>query len=247
MKAEGWLVDVVTERIAHQLVEDVLNGVRDGVVVRGTQVAPGIWRARGALVVEGATLLAPCYLATGSFIADGAVLGPGAVIGEHAIVERGARVRHARIAAGVVVGQGVAVRRGLALGGRIVRHGGRLVVIEDPLLIGEIGTSRGMLSKLAAAAALAVAAPAAAMLGGAAATVSRRLGRIVDGTGSWVGVRDLVDPDAVAVDLLPCLVPADALDPERLAARAIYKRQKDWSVDAKLLVGRLAIAARSFL
>ena len=114
---------------------------------------------------------------------------------------------------------------------------GRDVDIDDPLLLGVQGVRHNHASRLAAAMALGLVAPWAVLLGGGATRCARRLGRVVDGTANWVGVRDEVDPDAVALDVLRLLVPPDARDEERTAARALYARNKSAGLDIKLLVG----------
>jgi len=241
---EGWMLHIDHESVAHELVEEVLLGFRLGIVVRGTEAAPGIWRARGALAVEAAVLRSPCFLGPSSFVSEGAVVGPGAVLGEYAIVESGARVSHSRIAPGVVVGQGILVDHAVALPGRIVRHEGRDVTIDDPLLLDVQGSTSKHVSRLAAALALGVVAPAAVVAGGAAARAMRRLSRIVEGSATWIGVRDGIDPDAVALDVLSLLVPPDARDEEVTAARALYARRKSLGLDARLLAGWLLRANR---
>jgi hypothetical protein len=242
---EGWLLQVLGEATAQNLVEQVLLGVRKGIVIRGTEVSPGIWRARGALAVEAAVLQPPCYLGENAFISERAVVGPGAVVGECAIIESAARVVHARVAPHVVVGQGVVVQHACAMPGRIVRHAGRDVDIDDPLLLGVQGASGNHLARLLAALALGALAPAAVVLGGRPAQLAHRVARIMEGTASWIGVRDGFDPDAVALDVLRLLVPPDAHEEERTAARALYARNKSLGLDAKLLAGWLLGANRS--
>ena len=76
-----------------------------------------------------------------------------------------------------------------------------------------------------------------------ATRVVRRLARVVDGSGQWVGVRDGEDGDAVVVDVLPLLIPPDAQDEEMVAAKAVYERTKTLALDAKLLVGLIVGAS----
>jgi hypothetical protein len=239
---DGWLVDATSEARAHALVEQLLTREKRGVEVRGTEIAPGVFRSRGALVVDGAELVAPCYLGPRCLIGEGARVGPGAVIGEGAIIEPGAHVEHARIADGVVIGQGVRIERACAERGRIERHSGRVTELGDPLLLGA-REDRAIPSRLLAAAAMGFVAPCAVLLERTPmAPLARRLGRIIDGRGAWIGVRDDLDPDGVVIDVLPDLVPLDALDEEREAARAFYRARKSRWGDAKLLAAKLVTA-----
>jgi len=238
-RIEGWLCLVDSEAAAHALAEEVLSATRQGIVVRGTQVSPGIWRARGAIAAETAVLRPPCYLGRGCFVSEGAEVGPGAVLGERSIVESQARVIHARIAPGVVVGQGVVVERACAFPGRLVRHAGRELPIEDPLLLGMRGKTPAWALRLAAAVALSIAGPFAALTATERVRVFRRLARVVEGSGRWVGVRDEQDPDGVVLDVLSLLVPPDAHDEELQAARALYSRTKSPGLDVRLVAGLL--------
>jgi NDP-sugar pyrophosphorylase family protein len=86
--ANGWMLDVDDEARAQWLVEDVLLGIRAGIEVRGSEVAPGVWTSRGALVSRGATVEAPCYFGPDSFVADGAFVGPGAILGAASVGPR---------------------------------------------------------------------------------------------------------------------------------------------------------------
>ncbi|MEI7894356.1 MAG: hypothetical protein WCI05_14775 [Myxococcales bacterium] len=241
---EGWLLEVASEAVAHTLVESLLSGECRGVDVRGTSLAPGIWRARGALVVEGATVIAPCFLGLHTLVAEGATVGPGAVLDAGAVVEPNAVVCHARVAENVVVGQGIRLERACALPGRIVRHSGRVTAIDDPLLLGMRGPS-GFPVRLAAAAALVAAAPVSALGSATAQSLVMRLARILARRGSWVGVRDDADPDAVVFDVMALLIPPEALDEERTAAKAYYAAKKSPRLDAKLLAGWFLGAVRT--
>jgi hypothetical protein len=234
----GWLDAVDTEEQAQLLTEALLMGERTGVVIRGTQVSPGIWRARGATVVEGARLEPPCLLGPGSFVGEGAILGPGAILGAQSIVEAGASVVHGRVGDGVIVGQKVHVAGACAEEGRISRHSGRSVPIGDPLLLGGTRTP-DRIPRLLAAFALGAIAPVAAVSGGFASHLCKRLVRVVDGGGAWVGVRDEQDEDGVVIDVLPLLVPPLAQEEERQAARAIYRAKKSYGLDGKLLLGKV--------
>lgn len=234
----GWLCAVDDEGCAQSLTEQLLLGERGGVVIRGTEVSPGIWRGRGAVVVEGVTLRAPCLLGPHCFVAEDATLGPGAVIGEHAVVEAAASISHARVDDGVIVGQGLQVANACVREGTIVRHGGRAIAIDDPLLVGH-GQSASRLPRLLAALAVGPVAPVAALAGGRAQTLCRRLSRVVEGRGRWVGVRQESDADDVLIDVMPMLVPPRALDEERRAATAFYDAKKSYLLDAKLLLGRV--------
>jgi len=236
IESPQWLRCLDNESASHELSEALLLRLLAGVEVRGTEIEPGIWRGRGAIVVEGARLEAPCLLGPRCFVADGTLIGPGAVLGEHAVVEAGAAVVHARVAPHVVVGQGVRVERACAFPGGLVRHAGREVPIDDDLLIA--GQAKSSSPRLAAALALAAVAPAAVLLGGRTETVFRRLTRIVDATGAWVGPRKPEDEDGVMVDVLPVLVPPGAHGEECRAASALYTAKKRPALDAKLLLGR---------
>lgn len=240
--ATRWMECVASEVAAQRLTEALLLKERDGVEIRGTEVSPGIWRSRGAVVVDGARVEAPVLLGPNCFISDGVVLGPGAVVGEHAVIEAGAKVVHARIAPGIVVGQRVVVENACAMPGHIARHAGRTVAIGDPLLV---GGARGpqLASRILAGFALSAVAPAAALFGSEATRVVRRLARVVDGSGQWFGVRDGEDGDAVVLDVLPLLIPPDAQDEEMVAAKAVYSRTKNLALDAKLLVGLIVGAS----
>ncbi|MBI5534515.1 MAG: hypothetical protein HY898_17450 [Deltaproteobacteria bacterium] len=244
LQLEGWLLDVTSEHAAQQLSERVLSEECTGIEIRGSKIAPGVWRARGALAVEGSTLRPPCYLGRGSLVAEGALLGPGGILGEHAILEEGAEVVHGRVDDHVVIGQGVVVDHACALDGRMVRHGGRQIEIQDSLLMGRTGRG-GLATRLAAAAALLVVAPAGALLNGRARVLARRLERVAQGSARWVGARDDADEDAAVIDVLALLVPPGAGDDEKRAARAIYARNKNAILDTKLVAAWLIGSARS--
>jgi NDP-sugar pyrophosphorylase family protein len=150
VEAKGWLFDVSDERTAHALVETVLSGIAKGLVVRGSQVAPGIYRGHGSVVESGAELTAPCYIGAEAYVGRGARLGPGAVLDSGAVVEEGAEVIHARVASNVVVGQGLRIERACATGGRIELHGGRVLTLDDDLLIGDRGAEGESFARLSA-------------------------------------------------------------------------------------------------
>jgi NDP-sugar pyrophosphorylase family protein len=240
--APRWMEAISSEALAQRLTEALLRKERDGVEIRGTEVSPGIWRSRGAVVVDGARVEPPVLLGPSCFVSDDVVLGPGAIVGEHAVIEAGARIVHARIAPGVVVGQRVAVENACATPGHIARHAGRNVVIDDPLLVGR-ARSRGVASRVLAGFALSAVAPAAALFGSDATRVVRRLARVVDGSGQWFGVRDGTDGDAVVLNVLPLLIPPDAQAEEMVAAKAVYQRTKTVALDAKLLIGLIVGAS----
>ena len=238
--ANGWIVDVLDEATAQSFTEDVLLGRRAGVEVRGSEITPGVWAARGSTVSRGAHVEAPCYFGPNSFVAAGARVGPGAVLGDGAIVESGARIVHARIADGAVVGQGLDVARTYVATGMLIPHGGEAIVLDDELLVGGRRSST-IPSRLAAAAALGVVAPAAIAFGGGALAVARRLARVVAGKGTWVGVRG-DDPDSVVLDVEDMLLPPDAQEEDRSAARAFYRSTKSASSDARLIFASLTRA-----
>jgi carbonic anhydrase/acetyltransferase-like protein (isoleucine patch superfamily) len=235
--ANGWMLDVVDEATAQALVEDVLLGSRAGIQVRGSEVAPGVWTSRGAVVSRGATVQAPCHFGADSFVADGAFVGPGAILGKASVVETGARVSHARVGDKVVVGKGMDLDRAYLVAGKVEPHAGVTITVHDALLVGARRTST-LPARLAAAAALGMVAPAALALGGNALTVARRLARVVSGNGVWLGTRG-DDPDAAVLDLEQMLVPRDAPEEDRVAARALYRQTKSVSSDARLLLGRV--------
>jgi hypothetical protein len=230
----GWMQEVTSEPVAQSLSEQVLLGQRQGIEVRGSAIAPGIWHARGALAVRGAVLLAPCYLGRGSLVAERAQVGPGGLLGEHAIVEEGARVVHGRVAPGVVVGQGVLVQEACAMPGRLERHTGAVVELADPLLLGAPADG-DWVPRLAAALALSAVGPLAALWGGAAREWARRLARVVDGRGRWLDALDGGEQESAVFDVLPFLLPPGAGPEERRAARALYARRKSLALDARLL------------
>jgi len=231
----AWLRRVVDESSAQDLTESLLSGLT-GVVIRGTQVTPGIWRGRGAVVVEGAQLIPPCLLGPGCFVAEGATLGPGGILDERAVLEAKAVVTHGRVAEGVIVGQGLLVQNALVEPGRIIRHRGRTIPIDDPFLIGGVSAPKRW-PRVAAAVALGAVAPFAALSDGAGSReMVRRLARVVEGTSQWMGVRTPAEPDRVVVDVLPLLVPPDAQKEEREAAFALYQAKKSLRLDTKLLL-----------
>jgi carbonic anhydrase/acetyltransferase-like protein (isoleucine patch superfamily) len=233
----GWLAKVDSEEAAHALTCEVLAGRRSGVEVRGSELSPGIWSCRGAIIEDGALLEAPCYLGPGCFVAAGARLGPGAILEEGAVALRGSVVTNARVTAGVVIGQGVVIEHALLSGTSLEPHRGQAVAIDDDLLVGR-RRSRHLVSRAAAAATYAVLAPAAVAAGGSAMRSLRRLARVVDGSGAWIGVRES-ESDPVVIDVGALLVPPDAQDVERAAARSLYRAKKSTLLDAKLLLGLL--------
>ena len=83
------------------------------------------------------------------------------------------------------------------------------------------------------------------LLGGRATILARRLARIVDARGSWIGIRDDDDPDEVMIDVLPQLVPYGALAEERLAAIAYYQNKKSFAIDGELVAKWFVGLARS--
>ncbi|HEY2517450.1 MAG TPA: hypothetical protein VGI39_41540 [Polyangiaceae bacterium] len=239
----GWWRTVEGEGAAHALSEQVLAGHVKGIEVRGSEISPGVWACRGAVVQTGAVVEAPAYLGPGVFVAGGAQVGPGAVLGESVVVERGARVAHARVENGLVVGQGVVIEGALlSEGGNVEPHVGDAVALDDELLVGH-RRSRRLLARAAAVAACAAVAPVALTMGGKAATALHRLARVAAGTGAWVGVRD--DQDGVVIDIASALVPPRAEAAERAAARSLYRAKKSAALDAKLLLDRLTGAARA--
>jgi hypothetical protein len=137
LEAPGSLRCVDSEALAHLLSIDILEGRQEGVVIRGSEVSPGVFVARGAVIEDGARLVAPVYLGPGSHVAAGAEVGPGAILDEGAVVERGAVVRYARVAARTIVGAGVVVERALADRDRILAHRGLSFPLGDALLVGE--------------------------------------------------------------------------------------------------------------
>ncbi len=244
LAADGWLRVVTGEVAAHRLTLEVLRGRVDGLVVRGTEVTPGIFRARGAVVADGAELEAPCLIGPDCFVASGARVGPGAVLDAKVVVEAGAIVEDARVGEGVVVGQGVTIAHAHATGTQILVHGGVDVTIDDPLLT----TARGendWLARATAALVLAVVAKPARIANVATSAV-QTLERIATGEGRWFGFADADKP--CLLDVSPGLV-ADTTDEEsRAAARALYIAKKSPRLDASLaatvvlgwLRGRLA-------
>jgi hypothetical protein len=163
------------------------------------------------------------------------VVGPGAVLDAGAVVERGAQVVHARVAADVVVGQGIQVVRSVALPGRIVRHGGRVVPLEDELLLG--GPSRPLerASRLAAAAAV-----TAMESIRPSARLTARLRQVASGEASWMGVAE-----GDLIDLSAALLPEDAGAEERRAVAAYYQQKKSPMLDLKLTFELLRARLRS--
>jgi NDP-sugar pyrophosphorylase family protein len=237
VQAAGWLRLVGSERDAQVLNEDILMGRVVGIEVRGSEIRKGVWTSRGAIAVDGARLEPPCYLGPDSFVASGAVIGPGAVLGRHAVVEQGAIVTHARVADGVIVGRDVVVSNACALDGKLLRYDGVEIELDDSLLVGSaVSVSLG--SRLAAGVALvAVFLPALAF--GRAARATSSLGRVVWGSGAWVGLRPQEGDELPVFDIESQLVPSDATDEVRAAARAFYLAKKSPGLDARLLAGLL--------
>jgi acetyltransferase-like isoleucine patch superfamily enzyme len=232
--AEGWIADIVTEEHAQALTEDVLSGRRNGIEVRGSEVAPGVWMARGAIVSRSATVEAPCYFGPNAFVGQGAHVGPGAILGASAVVETGARVTHARVADKVVVGRSLIVDRAYLDAKILEPHVGDAIPMDDELLVSARRAST-IPARLAAVAALGVVAPVAVAFGGDALVIARRLARIVSGTGSWIGVSD----EEAVLDVEPALVRTDAPEEDRAAARALYRSTKSSSADVRLLLSRI--------
>jgi len=235
--ANGWVADIVDEASAQALTEDVLLGRRTGIEIRGSQIAPGIWMARGAIVSRGATVDAPCYFGPDAFVAQGAHVGPGAVLGASSVVESGARITHARVDDKVVVGNGLAVENAHLTSEILTPHAGVPIRMDDELLVSSRRTST-FPARIAAAAALGVVAPAAIAFGGDALVIARRLARIVSGRGAWLGVRE-DDPHAAVLDVEQMLVREDAHDEDRALARTLYRSTKSASLDARLLLERI--------
>jgi hypothetical protein len=234
----GWLAELVDERFAHALVEAILAGQLKGVEVRGTAERPGVFRAHGAFVSPRASVIAPCYFGPDCYVGPEARVGPGAVIGEGAIVERGAKVIHARVGPNMIVGQGVCIERSSVLEGRVERHGdGRAVALDDPLLIGRAGSQPPEL--VAALAMPLLDASAALGAGQGARAAARRLRRVAERRGSWIGPRDAADPDSVVVDISSSLFPRGASEEEQLLARALYRRKKSIGRDLTCLAEKL--------
>jgi hypothetical protein len=136
MTGRGTLETIGDEASAHRLMIDALEGRRPDLVVRGSEIAPGVFVARGAVIEEGATVIGPAYVGPGAHIVAGATVGPSAILDEGAIVERGATVRFARIAENTIVGAGVRVERAVVEGDRLTGHRGRSHSFGDPLLLG---------------------------------------------------------------------------------------------------------------
>jgi hypothetical protein len=158
MAATGALEAIDHEASAHQLMIDALEGRRPDLVVRGSEISPGVFVARGAVIEDGATVIGPAYIGPGAHVVAGATVGPSAILDEGAIVERGATVRFARIGADTIVGAGVRVERAVVEGERLTGHRGRSHSFGDPLLLGSrprrpADTAARLLGALGAAAA----------------------------------------------------------------------------------------------
>jgi NDP-sugar pyrophosphorylase family protein len=237
VEAAGWMRLVRSERDAQLLNEDILMGRAAGIEVRGSEIRDGVWTSRGAIAVDGARLEPPCYLGRDSFVASGALVGPGAVLGQRAVVEQGAKVTHARVADGVIVGRDVVVSNACALDGKLLRYDGVEIELDDSLLLGSaVSVSLG--SRVAAGVAMvAVFLPALAF--GRAARATSSLGRVVWGSGTWVGLRNRSSDPPPVFDIESQLVPADATEEVRAAARAFYLAKKSPGLDARLLAGLL--------
>lgn len=244
LESGGWMRDVADEATCQALNEAILLGQVHGVVVRGTQVRDGIWKARGAVVIDGAQLTPPCFLGRDSFVAEGAIVGPGAVLDERAVVERDGRVAHARVAAAVVVGQGIALSHALASDGKVHKHRGGEIDFDDPLLVGQRATP-ALAPRLGAAIAVAALSVPAALAGGRIARAVHALGRVVEGCGSWVGVSESDAEASVVFDVESQLVSDDASEEAREAARAFYRAKKSLGLDVKLVAGLIADRARA--
>jgi carbonic anhydrase/acetyltransferase-like protein (isoleucine patch superfamily) len=232
--ADGWIADIVTEEYAQALTEDALLGRCSGIEIRGSEVAPGVWMGRGAIVSRSANVEAPCYFGPNAFVGQGAHVGPGAVLGASAVVETGARVTHARVDDKVVVGRSLIVDRAYLSAKVLTPHVGEAIQMDDELLVSARRAST-IPARLAAVAALGVVAPAALAFGGDALVIARRLARIVSGTGSWIGVSD----EEAVLDVEQVLVHRDAGEEDRAAARALYRSTKSSSSDARLLLSRI--------
>jgi NDP-sugar pyrophosphorylase family protein len=237
IEAAGWMRLVRSEREVQLLNEDILMGRLTGIEVRGSEIRPGVWTSRGAIAVEGARLEPPCYLGRDSFVASGALVGPGAVLGQRAVIEQGAKVTHARVADGVIVGRDVMVSNACALDGKLLRYDGVEIELDDSLLVGS-AVSVSLSSRVAAGVAMvAVFLPALAF--GKAARATSSLGRVVWGSGTWVGLRSRGSEAPPVFDIESQLVPADATEEVRAAARAFYLAKKSPGLDARLLAGLL--------
>jgi len=234
----AWMRLVRSEPTCQALNEDILMGALTGVEVRGTRLRDGVWTSRGAVVVEGARLEAPCFLGRDSFVAEGASVGPGAILGDGAVVESGASVQHARVGDRVVVGRGIAIARALADGGIVAPHRGGQISLDDPLLLGSASVP-SLGPRVGAAVALAVVVGPALVAGGAAKRVARALSRVIEGDATWIGVAG-EDDTGVVLDVEPQLVPPDASDEAREAARALYRAKKSLRFDVTLLAGLVA-------
>ncbi len=236
---KGWLRRLDSELAVHQLTERILSHQVEGIEVRGTEVRPGLWVARGARISDRARYTGPVYLGADCVVQANAEVGPGAVVGTASVVESGASVKHARVDSGVVVGRDVRVEHAWVGRGTIEPHQGQQVDIEDPLVIEALESNGAWLPRVAALGPLALAMAAAPR----DSQLVSRLRRIVWGSGHWLGVRD-DDPDAVLYDILPLLVPNPKDAQVRRAASAYYSSHKSVSTDLHLLWRALRVKIR---
>lgn len=135
--------------------------------VHASEVAPGIWLARGARVDPAAEIVAPVLIGPEAVIRAGARVGPDAFIGERAVIEADAWVVGSIVKAGTIVGEGLLLRSCVVSPMGVTElDNGTTAPLEDSLLIGGVRAraAASWASRLIALAALIVVAPAAALV-----------------------------------------------------------------------------------
>lgn len=145
IEGAGWAARVGSVRDAMAIGSAALKGRLPAaggdhiwpIQIHASEVAPGIWIARGARVDPGAELVAPALIGPDVIVRAGARVGPDAFIEGSSVVEAGATVVGATIEEGTIVGEGVLLKGCIASPRRVTElDNGLTAPIEDSLLVG---------------------------------------------------------------------------------------------------------------
>jgi len=224
----GWTTQADSEKRAQRLAEALLLKRRTGVEIRGAEVQPGIWQARGVHVASDVRLVAPVYLGTDASIGNAAWIGPGAVVGAGAVVGPDTHVEHGRVGDHDVLPANTMLHHATLERGTFVSHRHHAPKehhsFRTMIALGGIeGSSRQIAKVLHASAERTLSTEH---------RITKALERIENGSGHWIGVG--ANPTDSLWNVMPALVTADASEEARDVARKYYGSQKSIRNDLKL-------------
>lgn len=113
----GWGCFILHHGDALEVSAMLLRGCTSDLVVHGSEVAPGVWAARGAVIERGAVVRPGVLLGPGVIVCAGATVGPDVIVGANTVIESDVRLSNAVVDARLTVNH-LAVHYG-----RIARSG----------------------------------------------------------------------------------------------------------------------------